>query len=221
MNKIFIGIDFSLTSPAFCIINNDKIKVISLYKVDDIDKQAKNKKYIYLTDCKDVTSYLLEKPKAEGSYEEGERLKLQIYQNFVQRIISALVEEVPQGSDIVIGMEGISFGSSGNTLIDISMSTALLRQELVKTFLPKGDYSKLHIWSPSSIKKYAGRGNFKKFEMYEALLLRPEIQDAEFIKALHRNKPDWITKGGAVTKPVEDLVDAVWIALKAKDLYTK
>jgi len=107
-----------------------------------------------------------------------------------------------------IGMEGISFGSTGNSLIDISMATGIVRKSLVERI--SNDVDRLFIFSPSSIKKFAGKGNFKKIEMFDAILKESEI-DSEFIKTIGSNREACVTPKGVVKKPIEDMVDSIWI----------
>ena len=105
-------------------------------------------------------------------------------------------------------MEGISFGSTGNSLIDISMATGIVRKSLVERI--SNDVDRLFIFSPSSIKKFAGKGNFKKIEMFDAILKESEI-DSEFIKTIGSNREACVTPKGVVKKPIEDMVDSIWI----------
>jgi hypothetical protein len=113
-------------------------------------------------------------------------------------------------------MEGISFGSSGNSLIDISMATALVRKRLVEIV----GFENLNIYSPTSIKKFALKGNSKKDELYVALLDKySDNKNLEpLIKILEQNKEIWIKKNKEVETPCSDLIDATWISLFGKHI---
>jgi hypothetical protein len=117
--------------------------------------------------------------------------------------------------EVYVAIEGISFGAAGNTLIDIAMSTGLLRSSIA-TKLLNNSLDRFFVFSPGTIKKFAGSGSFKKNDMYQALLKKSK--DLEFIKLLTIYEKDWITPGGVVKKPLDDLVDATWIALLLKDV---
>ena len=108
-------------------------------------------------------------------------------------------------------MEGLSFSSNGNALIDISMATALLRERIRNRIGTQN----FHVFSPTSIKKFALKGNSKKDELYEALCSR-DLEGTnldDFCRILSDNKSEWITGAKQVNKPIDDLVDATWILL--------
>ena len=110
-----------------------------------------------------------------------------------------------------MGMEGLSFGSSGNSLIDISMTTALVRSAIIK----KIDPNNFFVLSPTTIKKYALKGNSKKDELYNTLIEK-RIEDNRlkpFLGVLKEYKDSWIKGSNKVEGPCSDLVDATWISL--------
>jgi len=116
----------------------------------------------------------------------------------------------------VVFMEGISFGSSGNSLIDISMCTALVRERIVELV----GYSNLNIYSPTAIKKFAFKGNAKKDELYNALLDKYSDDQilSPLVEPLKQNRDIWIKKSKEVETPCSDLIDATWISLFGKSL---
>ena len=114
-------------------------------------------------------------------------------------------------------MEGISFGSTGNSLIDISMATALLRERIMSIVPAKNFY----VFSPSSIKKFALKGNAKKNELYETILLKSDIRIKNFQGVLRENKDQWIKGSKDVVAPCNDLIDSIWISLFGEDFLQK
>jgi hypothetical protein len=108
-------------------------------------------------------------------------------------------------------MEGLSFGSSGNSLIDISMTTALIRSAIVK----KIDPNNFFVLSPTTVKKFALKGNSKKDELYNTLL-ETRSEDSRLvplIKELKEYKDKWVKGPNKVETPCSDIIDATWIAL--------
>jgi hypothetical protein len=113
-----------------------------------------------------------------------------------------------------VAMEGLSFSSNGNALIDISMATGLLRERIISEV----GADSFHVFSPTTIKKYAVKGNAKKDELYHALynFKEDETNLEHFGKILEANKEEWITPSKVVNKPIDDIVDATWINLYLK-----
>ena len=106
-------------------------------------------------------------------------------------------------------MEGLSFGSSGNSLIDISMTTALIRAGVVKRINPDNFY----VISPTTLKKFAVKGNAKKDELYNALLEKKseDVRIKPLLKLLSEYKDSWVKGSGKVENPCSDIIDATWI----------
>jgi hypothetical protein len=106
-------------------------------------------------------------------------------------------------------MEGLSFGSTGNSLIDISMTTALVRAGIVKKINPKNFF----VVSPTTLKKFAIKGNAKKDELYNVLLEKKsnDTRIKEMASILEENKKNWVKGSGKVENPCSDLIDATWI----------
>ena len=168
--KTIVGIDFSLNSPAFCIFSDNTFSWGSLTRSErdrDSFMKSSKKPYAVLSEFDDFSFVFMDKKKLPDDYSEKERIKIDYFQELVDQFwneISTLCEN----QEVYIAMEGLSFASNGNALIDISMATALLRKKIV-------DYTgsqRFHVFSPTSVKKFAIKGNAKKNELYEALLTR-------------------------------------------------
>ena len=209
----YIGIDFSLTSPAFCVYKDGKYSWGSLTRTDRTPeslKKSKDKPYAVLDGDPDIDLFFLTKKEMPEEYSARERVKIDYFQDIVDVFwyhIEPFIEE-----DVYIAMEGLSFASNGNALIDISMATALIRKKIVD----KIGSSKFYVFPPTAIKKFAGKGNFKKDEMYYSLIQKtPEAGGnfSDFTDVINKYSSSWITKSKQVNKPVDDLVDASWICL--------
>jgi hypothetical protein len=138
---------------------------------------------------------------------EREKILNAIY--FSNLAIDLLIPYLDENS--VVAMEGLSFGSSGNSLIDISMTTALIRSAIVTKINPDNFF----VFSPTTIKKFALKGNSKKDELYEALIekRKDDSRLKPFIDVLREYKSSWVKGSNKVENPCSDLVDATWIAL--------
>ena len=213
---ILVGIDFSLNSPAFCIYNEGVYHWGSLTRsertADSLMKNTK-KPYSILGENENFTLIFMEKKDLPEDYMEKERLKIDFFLEVVDTLFNSISDNIGH-KDFYVAMEGLSFSSNGNSLIDISMATALLRERIVQ----KIGKERFYVFSPSSIKKFAKKGNSKKDELYEALIEKKEETNlTEFTNILEKNKHEWITKSKQVNKPIDDIVDATWITLFLKE----
>jgi len=205
-----IGIDFSLNSPGFCILTETDCKWISLHRTTNIiDKMLKKdgSPFKILGDNGTVNINIIQKKEFTGEYHDKERQKILNAIYFSEIALDLLDPYLNQNS--VVGMEGLSFGSSGNSLIDISMTTALIRAGVVKRINPDNFY----VISPTTLKKFAVKGNAKKDELYNALLEKKsdDVRIKPLLKLLSEYKDSWVKGSGKVENPCSDIIDATWI----------
>lgn len=103
-------------------------------------------------------------------------------------------------SGIDIAIEGYAFSAKGQRAIQIGENGAIL-----KTRLEENDYP-YEVVNPSSLKLFAtGIGNAKKIQMFSAFTA---LEDYDLLGEYKLSKPD---------KPVEDLVDAYFLAKYKKE----
>jgi hypothetical protein len=213
---IYVAIDFSLNSPAFCTFNteNKKFKWSSLTRSErspESLKKSKDKPFYILDGISDFNLIFLDKKNLPEEYSEKERVKIDYFQELVNLLWSEISKDIENQSEVYFAMEGLSFASNGNALIDISMATALIRKKIVDNVGSQNFY----VYSPTSIKKFAKKGNAKKDELYNAIIEK-EIQGTNFsilTNVLNQNRENWITKSGTVNKPLDDIIDSAWICL--------
>ena len=209
----YIGIDFSLTSPAFCVLKDGEYSWGSLTRTDrtaESLRKSKDKPYAILEGDPSIDLFFLAKKEMPEEYSAKERVKIDYFQEVVDSLWSHI--EPFLGEDVKIAIEGLSFSSNGNALIDISMATALIRKKIVDKIGSKNFY----VFPPTAIKKFAGKGNFKKDEMYHALVEKAPTAGgnfSDFTDVISKHASSWITKSKQVNKPIDDLVDASWICL--------
>lgn len=162
-----------------------------------------------LNDNPRVDINIIGKKEFKGEYHIIERDKIINAVYFSELVIDLLTPYLDENT--IVGMEGLSFGSSGNSLIDISMTTALVRSSIIK----KIDPNNFFVLSPTTIKKFALKGNSKKDELYQKLI-EDRIDDNRlkpFLNVLREYKDTWIKGPNKVENPCSDLVDATWISL--------
>lgn len=216
-----VGIDFSINSPSFCCFKDGKYTWGSLTRSDRSSSSLlKNTKkpFAILDTEPDFDLQFLEKQDLPEEYSARERIKITYFLEIVETFWGS-IESIMGNSEFHVAMEGLSFSSNGNSLIDISMATALLRHRIID----RVGVDHFHVFSPTSIKKFAHKGNAKKDELYEALINFKE--DGTNLRTLTNileiNKTEWITPSKVVNKPVDDIVDSTWITLYLKDQLEK
>ena len=217
-NYKVIGIDFSLNSAAFCSLTSDQFNLGSLYRSSDSIDKLMNKKDLSIKDLdrfKNLNLKIIPKNKITGEYHEIERKKIDDFIYKANLFFDML--KVHLDENTYVFMEGISFGSTGNSLIDISMCTALLRERIMG-IIPS---DRFYVFSPSSIKKFALKGNAKKNELYETLIIKEDIRMRDLQKVLLENKHLWIKGSKEVVSPCNDLIDGIWIALFGENFIKK
>ena len=74
-----------------------------------------------------------------------------------------------------------------------------------------GDSSRFFVFPPTTIKKFAGSGSYKKVDMLEGIISN-NLESYNFIKMLENNINLIKTKSNIVKKPIEDIVDSIWVA---------
>lgn len=208
----YIGVDFSLNSPGICILSKDSCRWISLHRTKNIianmiKKEGSPFKVLNDTDFVDINIITRKEFSDEYHIKEREKIINAVY--FSDLAIELLEPYLKH--DTVVGMEGLSFGSSGNSLIDISMTTALFRSGIIKRINPENFF----VFSPTTIKKFALKGNCKKDELYERLIekRKEDSRLSPFINILEQNKASWVKGTNKVENPCSDLIDATWISL--------
>lgn len=211
-----VGIDFSINSPAFCCFKDGVYTWGSVTRSErSMESLIKNtKKPYYWLDCDpNFILAFIGKEDLPDDYSGRERMKICYFLDIVDELWDS-VKRIMGDSNFSVAMEGLSFSSNGNALIDISMATSLLRERIIKDI----GVNSFYVFSPTSIKKFALKGNAKKDELYEALcnFKEDETNLDVFTKMLAHNKEEWVTKAKQVNKPIDDIVDATWINLYLK-----
>ncbi len=214
-----VSIDFSILYPGICIckdfkefkwlsITNTKIKKSDQVSLDYL---VKNYPSIKLEKTETVR-------KTHPEYHITERTKLINYQELISKIITNILNEV-NDDEIIVVIEGISFGSKGNSLVDISQSTGMLKHELLTKVL-KNNADRLFIFSPSELKNAIGcKGNANKMDIFNQFKkdpIIPELKNSDLFRAANTEK--WIINGDKIMSPIIDMVDSILGVLKIYQL---
>lgn len=199
------GIDFSLNSPAICIQTSTSLKWISLYHLDrDSSKPAlkafKLHEELPLLGAIDAIRYVREVSSA--LFLERERQKMMDAERLAQLILETLISN----RVTTVAIEGFSYGSKGNSFIDMVAYNTFLRQKLIQQF----GVESFHVFQPTAVKKLAGKGNGNKLYMFDAFkrdnLSDPMLRDSilwQWTQSLEFSKE--------IPKPLDDLIDSYFI----------
>ena len=197
----YIGIDFSLNSPGMVIRTPDELHWRSFAN----NVKINNKPFRYHKMFQEkIPNFLLHEYNRDKSknYSENEVLKI----DSAHRISDLIMSEIVNWAPCAIGFEGYSYGSKGNSLIDIVTYTSIVRSD-IRRILPEAPF---HVFSPTEVKKRAGKGNLNKWGMLEAFL-KEEIDDP-MLQVL-KDEQEEVFKLKDIPNPIPDLVDAYWVSL--------
>ena len=210
----FLAVDFSLNSPGICLYNDKgkKYHFISYIKPKTGTK-AEQRLQEEISLLSDVT--LVDQPDFTNNetFSSAELLKVKRYDRMADDIINLVLQNSFDGDGFTIGFEGTSYGSNGgtNNMIDMAAGAAILKLKLLKTLNPED----IMTVAPTTIKKFAGKGNMSKLDMWEAFLCLETLNHSELFKFCQQFKGD-----KKIMKPLDDLVDAYFLLEYVSSLQT-
>lgn len=199
-----LGIDQSLSNVGICIIEDDEIiYTTSIPTSNNLQKMLSYDSDFIKTIGEELIPEFITKEgkltKKRKDLDEFELEMLKIPQEdrmkyIVKKIDSIIIEYVPN----LVALEGISFGGSGR-VIDLAKLLGRIEQKLDDLCMT---YIEI---PPKEVKKFAGKGNYSKEEMIEAV----NENDLKVLqeKCPKNTKDNWVG--------LDDRVDAYWIAKKA------
>jgi len=203
-----IGIDFSINSPGICIKDSEGYHFLSFFNYGgrSLDKKILKafRLHFSLNEGTVIHSYRYNRGVKSKEFLYREREKMEDAQNLSKLICEKITEWDMQGAEIYL--EGFSYGSKGNSFIDIIQYNSFLRKDLM-TLYGKDSIS---VYQPSQVKKTAGKGNGNKHYMMKA------FQDNVLEDKLLKENKLWNWVQGKdysekIPKPLDDLVDAYFI----------
>ena len=206
----YVSVDFSLNSPGICIFNTESNThhYISYVKPGlGTKKEQKLQEDISL--LSDVTLvYQPDWKTTFGDYSKNELAKVRRYMATAYQIINIILGITKTKNDYIIAFEGTSYGSKmgTNNIIDMAAGAAILKEQMI---------SQLHVKdiltvAPTTIKKFAGKGNMNKLQLFEAY--QQNVNDDPILaqSPLHSMIKD-LEIGKKIPKPLDDLVDAYFL----------
>ena len=210
---IYTGIDFSLNSPGTCTQDNKgKYTFITFFNYgnriwdDSIRKIPKSfSVHKELMDDKTILGFPYYRHVQDKDFLRREREKLTDGQNIAD-LISNILITLYGTEDHKIALEGFSYGSKGNSFIDIVQYNTFLRNEIVNSW----GVENISIYQPSHVKKLAGKGNANKHYMVKAF--QDDVYNDKDLR--NTNLWKWIQDkdfSEKIPKPIDDLVDAYFI----------
>lgn len=205
----YLAVDFSLNSPGICIYN-DKSKnyhFISYIKPKTGTK-AEQRLQEEISLFNDVT--LVDQPDFTNkeSFSSAELLKIKRYDKMADDIINLVLQNSYDGDGFTIAFEGTSYGSKmgTNNMIDMAAGAAILKLKLLKTLSPED----ILTVAPTTIKKFAGKGNMNKLQLFDAFQQNVN-EDPILAKSPLWNYMKGLEIGKKIPKPLDDLVDAYFL----------
>lgn len=212
---VVIGIDFSIQFPAVCISKDFK----SFHWISCVNTNITKAHKKLLEDVQ------LEFPSLEfiqlppknfkfDTYSGVERAKLLNYSLLVDTLINRVNEVVKDEPHRIISIEGIAYGAQGNALLDIAMSTGMLRKKVLHDLL-KNKADSVFIFSPGELKNAIGaKGNAGKFDIYQKFKETDGIGANSSLQVAINKYDELIVKDQTVKSPFMDMIDAYLAVLK-------
>lgn len=205
----FIAVDFSLNSPGICLYNDKgkKYHFIS-YMKPGTGTKPEQRLQEELSLLGDVT--LVDQPNFTNteSFSSAELLKVKRYDKMADDIINLILQNSFDGDGFTIAFEGTSYGSKmgTNNMIDMAAGAAILKLKLLKTLHPED----ILTVAPTTIKKFAGKGNMNKLQLFESF--QKNVNEDPILA----KSPLWkivkdLEVGKKIPKPLDDLVDAYFL----------
>lgn len=205
-----ISIDFSILYPGICICKNfTEFKWIALVNTDVRKKDLVNFDKVNETYPNLQIVHTKSRRKKSEQYHITERIKLHNYLELISLLITQLKKENLDPKEVICSLEGISFGSSGNSLVDISQATGMLKKAIVEEILD-GDTDRFFIFSPSELKNAIGcKGNANKRDIFNKFKEDPILNSVKK-SDLHKliNTEDWVENGEKIASPIIDMIDS-------------
>lgn len=209
----YFGLDFSINSPALCHFDGSKYTFYSFLNIGnrDLSKPLPKSMSIYETlKGVGVDTIFFRRDKKHADYSQDQILKIANAKNVAQTIADLIFKLKGDDPQMVFAIEGYSYGSKGNSFIDLIQFNSVLRNEI---YTRKSDVDEIVVVSPSMVKKEAGKGNANKNKMLEFFLESDDelLACVDFFKWCHENPESLLDKKENVVKPVDDLVDSYFV----------
>lgn len=204
-----VSIDFSINSPGICLYKDGKPHFISFLKPKTgTKKEQKLQEEMAMLD--DVTLIYQEEP----DIKKQELTRVLRHRDISKGVCDIIEEHTDPTQPYAFYFEGSSYGTSRfgtNSLIDLASASSILKSDMIDRF----DVKEMEVYAPTTIKKFAGKGNMSKLDMWEAFLCLETLNHSELFKFCQQFKGD-----KKIMKPLDDLVDAYFLLEYVSSLQT-
>lgn len=211
---IYIGIDYSLTSPAMTYFDGKKFKFVSFFRLDDyksFDECKHLKKFIRhkeLSELKDIELIPYHRViiNKSDTYQTEQSKKMEDAKNIALLIQNKIHEITKLDKEVKIAIEGFSYASKGQSFIDLILYNSFLRCIIGEEF----NMNNIIIVSPTQAKQLAGKGNFDKYKMINAFAesINYDNCDKEFVDYIKHFNELLKDNPKLSYKPLDDLSDS-------------
>lgn len=204
-----VGIDYSINSPGICIYNKEASPIWLSYLKPKTGTKKDQAVQAQLKELADV--FIIDQPEPNVDRQELSRV---LRHREIALGVCDMLEAHATGSSFKLFFEGASYGTSRfgtNSLIDLASASSVLKALTIDRF----DVQAMEVYAPTAIKKFAGKGNMKKQEMWEAFLADDSLQASEFWNFCQQYSTVEVK---SLAKPLDDLVDAYFIVKYARSL---
>lgn len=206
MKKHIFSFDFSMSKPAMCAyINNEiffycfpmNLDKISIEKLVNVDVNVFNR---------NLPSINKKLYNSNDLVIEHIKRANELSRVIIDVIFSLIKKYNLNIEDIIISSEGLSFGSRGDAMLDLSGYKYVLLSKLYE----KG-FTNIKTYSPITIKSVAGCAKKKEYGKLPMIAKIMEERQGihSFIDCLKYNSNE-LKKKTAFVNCVDDLVDAYW-----------
>jgi len=190
-NRTYVGIDYSMSSPAIAIYRGDPRAFewhdVEFHYYSTVNALAKDWYRGSDVWCRGYGSLTIHK--------NNEDRFMRLAQWSLVTIIGKLAELVPDPEQSFIALEDYALGGKGR-VFEIAENTGCLKQ-----ILRAADYE-FDLIAPTTVKKFAtGKGNAKKEQMYDAWMKETKFDIWK----------EMTPKRGKISSPVTDIVDAYYL----------
>lgn len=214
---MLIGIDFSLNSPSITIKynqdNNTKYHFCSFFNCGNKNwkekelKSFKNHKLLF--ENTDVSMIDYNRDIVSDDYTKKESEKIadanKLANLITEYINNFIINDNIKVNNIIVAIEGFSYGSKGAAYNDLIMYNSFLRKSLADKIT---NPTNIKVFSPKHAKKLAGNGNADKDYMINAFI-ENKLNDSNLENTLFYKFVKNMDK--STLKPVDDLVDSYFI----------
>jgi hypothetical protein len=192
-----IGIDFSINSTAITIKKDDGTLVLLSFVPNYRPELKGFQTHVAISEFVEIHTYVKGSNTKDPIADQS--IKLQNADQLSNSIIEAISKHIIGEPSIRI--EGFSFGSKGNSFIDLITFNTFLKVKMIQKW-----GHNISVISPKSLKKmYTGNGNAGKCEMLRTFIGTNQSPFRDKLVELGLDREGEFT----IPKPVDDLIDSI------------